>query len=91
MKTATKFTLLTIILLLTAALSIALGATNLDFKQLLADTNPAAQNILLQIRLPRTLLAATAGIMLGGAGAAFQLLFRKTLAEGLVKEAPVLK
>lgn len=81
MKTATKFTLLTIILLLTAALSIALGATNLDFKELLAGTNPAAQNILLQIRLPRTLLAATAGIMLGGAGAAFQLLFRNPLAE----------
>jgi len=37
--------------------------------------------ILLNLRLPRTILAALAGTLLAGAGAAFQLFFRNPLAE----------
>lgn len=40
-----------------------------------------ARIILINLRLPRALLAALAGVLLAGAGAAFQLFFRNPLAE----------
>ena len=70
--------LLVLLLAAAAALSLALPWTDLGA---LFDADPAlAQAILLELRLPRTLLALVYGAMLAAAGAAIQALFANPLA-----------
>jgi len=72
-------------LLLAAALfcSLFFGAEHISIHALFSsDENDSfSKIILLNIRLPRTILAAVTGILLAGAGAVFQLFFRNPLAE----------
>lgn len=65
-------------LILVAAASILLPTSGLDA---LARSDPALlQTILVELRLPRTLLALLYGAILGGSGAAIQALFANPLA-----------
>ena len=61
--------------------SLLFGAQKLSIAELLSSEQTFSKIILLQIRLPRTILALAAGILLAGSGAAFQLFFRNPLAE----------
>ncbi len=71
-----------------AFLSLSLGASGLgpaDFlRTLFGDGDSAAEAILLQLRLPRTVLAALIGGALGLSGCTFQALLRNPLAEPYV-------
>lgn len=69
------FILLLLILAASFAASLLFGAENI------MSGSKFARIILFDIRLPRTILAAVTGMLLGGAGAAFQLYFRNPLAE----------
>lgn len=69
--------LLTLALL---ALGVAVGSTGLD-RLLSVASDPVAQQIVLDIRLPRSLGAWLAGALLGLAGAVAQGLFRNPLAD----------
>lgn len=66
-----------VVLILSFVLSIVLGAEKIDFFNL----NKFTKIILFDLRLPRALLVLLTGILLGGAGAVFQLFFRNPLAE----------
>jgi iron complex transport system permease protein len=70
--------LLTAILLLAIALAAAFGSTRIDFGD---DT---ARTILIDIRLPRVLLAAAIGATLAVAGLTFQTLLRNPLADPFI-------
>ncbi len=79
-----------IFLILTALISIAIGSVNIPLKDILrilfnAKTLPYASTtfttILLDLRLPRTILMALAGAALAGSGCAYQGLFRNPLAD----------
>jgi len=65
------------------ALSCAVGAQPISFRAGLAGVEPD-RAILLQLRLPRALLAAIVGAALAGAGVALQALLRNGLAEPFV-------
>ena len=73
--------------LLTASiiLSLAIGSVFIPPAELWAVImgagNPIATAILIDIRLPRTVLVALTGMALGGSGAAYQALFRNPLAD----------
>jgi iron complex transport system permease protein len=73
--------------LLTASLilSLAIGSVFVPPAELWAvimgSGNPIATAILIDIRLPRTVLVALTGMALGGSGAAYQGLFRNPLAD----------
>lgn len=70
------------------ALSASFGASGLGpgdlARALAADADPGARAILLQLRLPRTVLAALVGGALGLSGCTFQALLRNPLAEPYV-------
>ncbi|WP_394179513.1 FecCD family ABC transporter permease [Marinomonas posidonica] len=81
------------LLILSAILSIMIGAMPLSFSQIFQDLlnitgaqhYALSTNVLLEIRLPRTLLAMAVGAALGICGAAMQALFRNPLADpGLI-------
>jgi iron complex transport system permease protein len=72
------FFLLALLLAAAAALSLALPWGDLSL--LYADDPALASAILVELRLPRTLLALLYGAMLAGAGAAIQALFANPLA-----------
>ena len=77
-KLAGAAILLAAILILVIVLAISVGATHLDWK---SDT---ARIILLNIRLPRVLLAAVIGATLAVAGVTFQTLLRNPLADPFI-------
>lgn len=68
--------LLGALLLLVLALGVAFGAVSL--------TDPAARTILINLRLPRVLLAAAIGATLAVAGVTFQTLLRNPLADPFI-------
>jgi iron complex transport system permease protein len=72
------------LLLLVAALAVVLGAEPVSVARALADPGSLDRTILLDVRLPRVLLAAVAGAGLSLVGAAFQALLRNPLAEPYV-------
>ena len=86
-------TLLRLALLALAAvgafvLSVSFGASGLGpgdlWRALSGDADPTSRTILLQLRLPRAVLAALAGGALGISGCTFQALLRNPLAEPYV-------
>jgi len=81
-RTLPLFLLLLLALLLTGILSLLQGS-DLNLAGLLsASPLPALESsLLLQLRLPRLLMALCAGILLSGAGTAIQARFRNPLAE----------
>jgi iron complex transport system permease protein len=68
------------LLVLLAALATALGTEPVSLGEALAGPG-LARTIVVEVRLPRVLLAAMAGMGLGVVGAAFQALLRNPLAE----------
>lgn len=69
-------------LLVACVASLAIGPVMLPLEKLVAgEFDPAMATILFDIRLPRTLAAAIAGLALGMSGAAMQGLLRNPLAE----------
>lgn len=66
-------------------ISLAIGSVFLPFNEIFAvlqgSGSDLANNILWNIRLPRTVLIALTGMALGGSGAAYQGLFRNPLAD----------
>ena len=80
------FLLLSGCLLLSMALALAMGSVRVPFGTILHALSGAAgpqeaSIILLQVRLPRILLAALTGAALASAGAAFQAVLRNPLAD----------
>lgn len=73
-------TVLSIAVLILSILSILCGAEKITLKSLLEGEDISCI-ILLQLRLPRTLLAILCGAMLGSAGAISQLYFRNPIAD----------
>lgn len=71
------------LLLLVAALAVALGTEPVSLADAIASPG-LARTIVLDVRLPRVLLAAMAGGGLGVVGASFQALLRNPLAEPFV-------
>lgn len=74
------------VLAITLMLSIAIGSVFIPVAELWsvltgATYNETFRTILLDIRLPRTILIALVGAALGGSGAAYQGLFRNPLAD----------
>ena len=72
---------LVLLLVCSIAVSLIFGAQRLSVAELFSTETNFSKTILFQIRLPRTILALTAGLLLAGSGAAFQLFFRNPLAE----------
>ncbi|MEA2490783.1 MAG: cobalamin transport system permease protein [Acidobacteriota bacterium] len=75
--------LLTLLLLVTLAVAVAIGATRLSWPSVWAG-DETARAILLRIRLPRVLLAAAIGATLAVAGVTFQTLLRNPLADPFI-------
>jgi len=65
------------LLLLSVALGVSVGSEPINFHSI----SDLQKSILLEIRLPRVLLAATVGASLSISGAALQALLRNPLAE----------
>lgn len=70
-----------ILVFLAFFLSLVLGAQKIPVSALFTQGTPFYKTILLNIRLPRSLLVLITGLLLGGSGAVFQLFFRNPLAE----------
>ena len=83
-----RIALLSLAVLVAVALSVSFGASGLGpgdlLRTLSADADPTARTILLQLRLPRAVLAALIGGALGLSGCTFQALLRNPLAEPYV-------
>jgi iron complex transport system permease protein len=75
--------LLTILLIVTLALAVGLGATHLSWRGVL-DGDAAARAIVFDLRLPRALLAAVVGATLAVAGVTFQCVLRNPLADPFI-------
>lgn len=75
--------LLTVLLLATLGVALAIGATQLSWPALLAGDETASA-IFFRIRLPRVLLAAAIGATLAVAGVTFQTLLRNPLADPFI-------
>lgn len=85
--------LLVIILIFAAAISVSFGPANISFYQILkiflakahlingSNINPLYENIVLNIRFPRIILAIIAGMALSLAGLVLQALLRNPLAD----------
>jgi iron complex transport system permease protein len=73
-----RILVLAAILLVAMALAVSFGSTHIDLD------DPAARTILLDIRLPRVLLAAVIGATLAVAGLTFQTLLRNPLADPFI-------
>lgn len=76
---------LCLILLIAGLLSLAVGSTALDLRQMVralaGGGDPIVRTIMLELRLPRMLLGLMVGAILGLAGAALQGFLRNPLAE----------
>ena len=84
MKKSAEFILLIFLLLLSAFLALCCGSTSEAAGELAGllrggCLSEQAKTVLLDIRLPRILGAAAAGILLAAAGCAVQLIFRNPL------------
>lgn len=81
-KTRTVFSFLLSLLavIVVFGISLLLGAEKICLKQVF-EGHKIARTILLQLRLPRSILVMISGFLLAGAGAVFQLFFRNPLAE----------
>ena len=83
-----RIALLGLAVLIAAAVSISFGASGLGpgdlWRTLAGDADPSTRTILLQLRLPRAVLAALVGGALGLSGCTFQALLRNPLAEPYV-------
>lgn len=75
--TRTTWFIAAFVLVVSLLFGIAMGSEPIDFKSI----SELQKSILLEIRLPRVLLAATVGASLAIAGAALQALLRNPLAE----------
>ena len=73
-----RILVLAVILLVAMTLAVSLGSTRLSVD------DPASRTILLDIRLPRVLLAAAIGAALAVAGLTFQTLLRNPLADPFI-------
>ncbi len=82
-RAAAVIALLALALAVAMMLSLTLGSTEVGVRDLFAASGPAAtsRTILLQVRLPRILLAAAVGACLSAAGVAFQAILRNPLAD----------
>ncbi|MCG0278279.1 MAG: iron chelate uptake ABC transporter family permease subunit [Thermanaeromonas sp.] len=86
--------LLVLLLLVTAAVAVRVGAVSVPVADLLrilgvvpgspSTLDPVKKAIILELRLPRVVLAALVGASLAMAGAAFQALFRNPMADPYV-------
>jgi iron complex transport system permease protein len=88
-RTSVVFAGLAATVLVVGTLSLGLGTVRLppgDVVAALTDptSDPLARTIVVQLRLPRVVLAAVIGAGLGAAGAAYQALFRNPLADPFV-------
>ena len=89
-RSAFAFAGLSGLLLAATVASLGLGATRLSPAEVVdalvgrSGADPIARTILVELRLPRALLAALIGVALGAAGAAYQALFRNPLADPFV-------
>ena len=87
---AFAFAVLSGLLLAATVASLGLGATRLSTAEVVAalagrsGADPTIRTILVELRLPRALLAALIGVALGASGAAYQALFRNPLADPFV-------
>jgi iron complex transport system permease protein len=72
------FTILAILLLIAVAIGVSFGSAEVGWN------DPTARTILLQLRLPRVLLAAAIGAALAMSGATFQTLLRNPLADPFI-------
>lgn len=70
--------ILTVVLLAAIAIGVSFGAAHIDWR------DATARTILLQLRLPRVLLAAAIGATLAIAGLTFQTLLRNPLADPFI-------
>lgn len=70
-----------VFLVIAFLLELLLGPSNLSWAVFSSASDKMQRTILLNLRLPRSLLVLTTGILLGGSGAVFQLFFRNPLAE----------
>lgn len=73
-----------LLLALTFSASLLLGSQKLTPTQLVeafTNSKSLSHTIIFSLRLPRTILALTAGALLSASGAAFQMYFRNSLAE----------
>lgn len=86
--TPRRLVLLALVLVAAMAISVSFGASGLGpadlWRALSADGDPTARSILLQLRLPRAVLAALVGGALGLSGCTFQALLRNPLADPYV-------
>jgi len=87
-RTGPRLLLLGGLLVVALATSLAIGASNIPIgdviKGLSGQGDPETRTIVLQLRLPRSLLAILVGAGLGMAGAVFQAVLRNPLAEPYV-------
>ena len=87
-RTPLRIALLALAVLGAFAVSVSVGASGLGpgdlWRALASDADPTARTILLQLRLPRAVLAAVVGGALGISGCTFQALLRNPLAEPYV-------
>ena len=87
-RTPLRIALLALAVLFAFALSVSFGASGLGpgdlWRTLVGDADPTTHAILLQLRLPRAVLAALVGGALGISGCTFQALLRNPLAEPYV-------
>lgn len=85
MPSARLLLLLLLLSLITLTLSVVIGSVSIELSQLAAllegNATPLTQSLVLELRLPRTLLAFISGAMLALAGALMQVLLRNPLAE----------
>jgi iron complex transport system permease protein len=84
MKNSLKFIILVLMSILSISASLMLGTDFLGIDRLLCLINPDAFpecKIINQLRMPRVMLAFSAGAALSVSGAVFQALFRNALAE----------
>ena len=86
--TPRRLALLALVVVAAVALSVSFGASGLGpgdlWRFLLGEADPTTRSILLQLRLPRAVLAALVGGALGLCGCTFQALLRNPLAEPYV-------
>ncbi|MXX78987.1 MAG: iron ABC transporter permease, partial [Gemmatimonadales bacterium] len=86
--TPRRLALLALVVVAAGALSVSFGASGLGpadlWRFLLGEADPTTRSILLQLRLPRAVLAALVGGALGLCGCTFQALLRNPLAEPYV-------
>jgi iron complex transport system permease protein len=75
--------LLVVLLVFSFVFALLTGAERISLHDIFSSGSDTdfSRIILLNLRLPRAVLAALAGVLLAGAGAAFQLFFRNPLAE----------